>query len=467
MPLDAVADIAVTLGAATDIPSDGARTTLGAPGHGPSLTQGGGPVSAPVPPTLADLPEPVRTRVVALTADALPDVAKLPPAVRRVAAFAPARRSRLGGKAIAEALADDEFRERVATQVAARAATRTTAEPADPAATAALQWLTRPDGWEDGFADAVRRAAERPDPGIDPRELERLRARLADAEQAVRDLRSAQRVRLDEVKAENTTLRRRLGGTRAAEKEAQVAAEQAVAERDAATAAADDRCAALEKENRRLRGQVERLETDATRGRRDARSERDDATLRARVLLETVIDAATGLRQELALPAVSGSPADRVEERIAGPDGPAPTASAAPVSQAVLEQLLSMPRARLLIDGYNVTKQAWPSSALDAQRIRLVTALAPLVARTTAETTVVFDAAETEHRPPVNPPRGVRVLFSPRGVIADDVLRDLVAAEPAGRVVVVVTADRAVARDVARDGARVVAPEVLLGLLTL
>ena len=54
---------------------------------------------------------------------------------------------------------------------------------------------------------------------------------------------------------------------------------------------------------------------------------------------------------------------------------------------------------------------------------------------------MVFDAAET--RPPlVHRPRGVRVLFSPAGVIADDVIRELVAAEPAGRAVVVVTSDR-------------------------
>ena len=37
------------------------------------------------------------------------------------------------------------------------------------------------------------------------------------------------------------------------------------------------------------------------------------------------------------------------------------------------------------------------------------------------------------------------MLFSPAGVIADDVLRDLVDAEPAGRVVVVVTDDRELA----------------------
>ncbi len=118
-----------------------------------------------------------------------------------------------------------------------------------------------------------------------------------------------------------------------------------------------------------------------------------------------------------------------------------------------------------MIDGYNVSKTAWPSSSLEAQRIRLVTALAPLVARTGAETTVVFDAAEVDHRPPVAAPRGVKVLYSPRGVIADDVIRDLVAAEPDGRVVVVVTADQAIARDVSRDGARVVPPDSLLDLL--
>ncbi|WP_395659688.1 NYN domain-containing protein [Nocardioides sp.] len=416
-------------------------------------------------PPLADLPEPVRSKVVSLTADVLPDVPRLPAPVRRVAGFAPARRARLGASAITDALADDDFRQRVGTQVAARPGVG----ESDPATAAALGWLARPEGWEEGFADAVRRVAERPARTDDrsAREVERLRARLAEAELAVRDQRAAQRAQVEELKAENSTLRRRLGDTRVAEKETRAAAEQALAERAAAEAAAEEQRAALERENRRLRSQVERLEGEAGRARREARSDRDEVTLRARVLLETVIDAAAGLRRELALPAVSGSPADRLEEEL----GASATTSTGPsaataTSPAVLEQLLAMPRARLLVDGYNVTKSAWPASALDAQRTRLVIALAPLVARTNAETTVVFDAAETDHRPPVNAPRGVRVLFSPRGVIADDVLRDLVAAEPAGRVVVVVTADQAVARDVTRDGARVVAPDVLLDLLS-
>jgi len=65
----------------------------------------------------------------------------------------------------------------------------------------------------------------------------------------------------------------------------------------------------------------------------------------------------------------------------------------------------------------------------------------------------------------VNRPRGVRVLFSPVGVIADDVIRQLVAAEPQGRPVVVVSSDQAVVRDVKRAGARVVGSVVLSRLL--
>ena len=78
---------------------------------------------------------------------------------------------------------------------------------------------------------------------------------------------------------------------------------------------------------------------------------------------------------------------------------------------------------------------------------------------------MVFDAASSSSRPVVSSPRGVKVRFSPEGVIADDVIRDLVAAEPEGRVVVVVTSDQEVARDVVRAGARSVSADALIALL--
>jgi predicted RNA-binding protein with PIN domain len=131
----------------------------------------------------------------------------------------------------------------------------------------------------------------------------------------------------------------------------------------------------------------------------------------------------------------------------------------------LLDHLLALPRVHLIVDGYNVTKTAWPELPLERQRDRLLGGLAPLAARSGAEVTVVFDAAEMTVRPLVNRPRGVRVLYSRSGVIADDVIRDLVAAEPRGRPVVVVSSDQEVARDVARAGARVAASPALSRLL--
>ena len=57
---------------------------------------------------------------------------------------------------------------------------------------------------------------------------------------------------------------------------------------------------------------------------------------------------------------------------------------------------------------------------------------------------------------------GLRVLFSAPGELADDVIRRLVAAEPAGRPVVVVSSDREVADDVRRAGAYAVGSPLLL-----
>ena len=52
-----------------------------------------------------------------------------------------------------------------------------------------------------------------------------------------------------------------------------------------------------------------------------------------------------------------------------------------------------------------------------------------------------------------SPPRGVRVLFSRKGETADELIRQLVRAEPAGRPVVVISSDREVADGVRRHGA--------------
>lgn len=417
-------------------------------------------------PRAADLPEPVRSRLVALVAASLPAVVQLPPALRRVADFVPARRARAGAGAIIAALdADEEVRERIGVQVLDRAGG---SADRDPAEAAALAWLTRPDGWPDAYTEAVDRLGEREPTATRPGEVERLRERLERAEQAARELRVAHRAQVDEAKAEIAGLRRKLGETRAGERAAREGAEERASAAEEARARAEDRLAAQDKDLRQLRAQVARLEEASGRQRRAARSDREEASIRARLLLDTIVRSASGLQRELALPTTSGTPGDRVEAELASEGTREPTSAGSldSADPALLEQYLSLPRARLVVDGYNVSKQAWPTSSLEVQRSRLLTGLAALVARTGAHTTVVFDAAETTSRPVVSSPRGVKVLFSPPGVIADDVIRQLVDAEPEGRVVVVVTDDREVLTDVARSGARTVGSGALASLFS-
>ncbi|GAB2755292.1 NYN domain-containing protein [Nocardioides pakistanensis] len=426
------------------------------------------------------LPDVVRTRVIALAADALGALPadQLPASLKRVASFAPGRRGKLAGTQIAGVLETDEgFRERIAGQVRAhvpdlaQALDRGSAPAAaDPVELAAVAYLLRPPGWTDvveraaDVADAERQVSATREVG---KQVERLRRQLDDAVAELRETRERNRQQVSVLKAENSELRHKLGDTRTRLKAAEQAARAAEESAAQATGQAAAAVGGLDGEVRRLRARVEELERELATERRAGRAEKGEATLRARLLLDTLLDAAQGLRRELALPPVEGAPADAVEADVAeqGARTPSSHGSLAADDPALLDQLLALPRVHLVVDGYNVTKNAWPESTLEIQRDRLLSGLAPLAARTQAEVTVVFDAADKVERPLVKRPRGVRVLYSPYGVIADDVIRQLVAAEPPGRPVVVVTSDQAVAGDVRRRGARVVGAVVLSRLL--
>jgi predicted RNA-binding protein with PIN domain len=429
----------------------------------------------------APLADVVRARVVSLAADALGrlETDHLPASLRRVASFAPARRARLAAPQIAAVLdLDPAFRRHVATQVRTQlpelcqALDQARATPtADPVDVAALAYLLRPEGWvavvatASEAAESQRRAAT----GHEGSErVDRLRRRLESATEELKSTRRRHRDQLAALKAENVDLRHRLGDARARVRAAEEAAERAAAGLQEVTSSAAAQAGEQEAELRRLRARTELLERDLRGLRRAERAERDTETMRARLLLDTLLETTQGLRRELALPAVEGSPADAVEAHVAeqGSNGSSGQGSLSSEDPVFLDQLLGLPRVHLVVDGYNVTKTAWPGLSLERQRDRLLGGLAPLVARSGAEVTVVFDAADSVDRPLVNRPRGVRVLFSPPGVIADDVIRELVAAEPRGRPVVVVSSDQEVARDVARDGARVAASPALSRLLS-
>jgi predicted RNA-binding protein with PIN domain len=120
--------------------------------------------------------------------------------------------------------------------------------------------------------------------------------------------------------------------------------------------------------------------------------------------------------------------------------------------------------ASVLVDGYNVAKLAWPGLDLAGQRIVLLDAVENLAKRFGSDITVVFDGADVTGAS-ADGRRVIRVVFSPDGVIADDVIRDEVRRLPAARPVVVVTNDQAIVRDVRALGANTMSSDQLLSLM--
>ena len=430
------------------------------------------------------LPPRLRTRVVALAAQALGRVphVHVPAALRKSASFAPAKRARLVGAHVSAALdSDDDFRAHLATHVRVShsgvvrrlesadcigADVATATEDAEALAeAAAVAYVVRPAGWLALVARAsAAEFAQQVDVGALEASLERRTAELAAAKAETRTLRDKLRERVDDAKSENATLRRTLGSTRQQLRASQQEAAAAAAELVQAHQAAEASRRVSAAEVRRLRARIDQLESQTTSIRRTVRAEREAETTRLRLLLDTIMEGAAGLRRELALPPSDLLPAETVRAIIPDVDGGLASAGrTVPGDDPVLlRRLLDLPRVHLVVDGYNVSKSAWPSAALEDQRNRLVTRVAALVAGKAVEVTVVYDGADLDRPPKVGAPRGIRVLFSPPGVIADDTIRQLVSAEPVGRPLVVVSTDRELSESVTKMGARSVTSQAMI-----
>lgn len=423
------------------------------------------------------LPEGVRRRVVALVSDAFGGltVADLPAQLRQYARFTPTRRAKFAGNAMASAVeSDGVFRSRVAEKVREAqpelaGALESGAPPAaaDPLDVAAAAYVLRPAGWVKLVAaageEAQRADAERAD-DENRRELERLREELAQLRDAQRSGGEQVRAELDAVRKEAESLQRKLRSALSDVKRGEAALRKLGGEVDGIRGEAAAQVAAAESESRRLKARLAEAESALETARRATREGRSMEDMRLRLLLDTVLDAAAGLRRELALPPVSTRPADTVDAVEPGRMTPKDIAARAlsETDPALLDQLLALPQAHLVVDGYNVTKTGYPTMPLEKQRLRLLGGLSMLAAQTGAEMTCVFDGAELAAPVLLAPPRGVRVLFSKAGVTADELIRQLVRAEPPGRPVVVVSTDREVADGVAKAGARPVASALLL-----
>ncbi|RZS89541.1 putative RNA-binding protein with PIN domain [Motilibacter rhizosphaerae] len=432
---------------------------------------------------MSALPEPVRARVVALADDALASLAPgdAPAALRPFLRFAPAKRARHAAPALAAALEVDEgFRDVVVERlrlalpdlVAALEGGRDPAA-AEPADVGAAAYLLRAPGWEQrvGAMVAEERGSAR------EAEVRGLRAALERSQEQLAVARAQGRAETERVrgelavaKAEVVDLRRKLHLAREELRGARGPARepQEVPVREAAAPVEPGARAEGELERARgelaaLRAELERVRAGHEAARRSAREGRAADDTRLRLLLDVLGDAAAGLRRELALGGEDLRPGDLVAARPAATGvGDVPARALAEDDPAVLDALLALPRVHLVVDGYNVTKLGYPSLPLQGQRERLVGGLAGVAARTGAEVTCCFDGAALDAPAPAPRQRGVRVLFSRPGESADELIRRLAAAEPAGRPVVVVSDDREVADGVRRSGARPVRSAALL-----
>ncbi|MCH7232414.1 NYN domain-containing protein [Glycomyces sp. L485] len=423
-------------------------------------------------PAVVFLSDPVRRKAVEIAAAAMPALppAKVPSKLRRYLKFNPAKRAKLARGDIAAELADnDDFRSGLGEVldstdtplVRSISDGGEVSAMADPAEVAALAFLLRPKGWQAlvaAAAESVREDAAAPAAETAGEELER---RLASADKEIQKLRGALSDQRSAAARLQEDLRRARRELREADERAAKAAGDLAAERGRIKQADSER----RSERRRLEAEAASLRTQLEELRRVDREADRLADSRLWLLMETLSGTATGLRRELGLEPVAERPADYVaEERCAEPDTREVEGSRGldQTDPQRLDHLLSMPNPHLIVDGYNVTISAWGDTlTLEQQRNRLVQGLGALAAQTNAEITVVFDGADPIFGAKPSA-RGVRVLFSAKGEIADDVVVDLARVEPKGRPVVVVSSDREVADRSRRHGAYAVPSPMLV-----
>jgi predicted RNA-binding protein with PIN domain len=318
-----------------------------------------------------------------------------------------------------------------------------------------LLWLHRPEGWEARIAGLVERAARRA-------EDDDARAALRRAEKR----REAAELVAARTRAELVDLRERLAAVTAElhDRRADVAKlVDAVAELRAElidtrndVRHANDRAAAAAR--RAEAAEAARLAAVArvadAEGVRDdvladrAASSSDAATVAALAALAQDIAAQLAALAEPDAATAAGRRAGPARERrrpLSIPGGVLGDSDAA-------TSFLLRSGATVLVDGYNVAKLGWPGLELAEQRRVLLDVAEDAARRHGTDLTVIFDGADVVGAA-ADQRRLVRVVFSPSGVTADDVIRGEVDRLPASRHVVVVTNDAQIISDVRAAGA--------------
>jgi predicted RNA-binding protein with PIN domain len=319
-------------------------------------------------------------------------------------------------------------------------------------------WLSRPDGWQETIASALPDKIVDDNTALRREERRRLAAQAAAARVSaellsVSDELQRERLAKAPLAAERDRLRGELDELRQRLRESQ-RAEHAIAQ---ALAKAE---AELDVARRQIPEPIDpqlpsSIDASALRGLvEDAASASSEI---ARILAEALAELAEVDEVPSPMPAQPRVNRPR-RTPIRLPGG----VLAGSVEAA--EHLLRTKESAIFIDGYNVAKLGWPALELDEQRQQCVTAAENLAKRWHMAMTIVFDGA-TIQGAHTSTRRRVRIVYSPAGVSADDVLRAEVAAVEVDRPVVVVTNDRAIIADVAAAGANTVSSDDFLVLL--
>jgi predicted RNA-binding protein with PIN domain len=347
--------------------------------------------------------------------------------------------------------ADDTFRTRIAAGAVP--------ELVDPVG---ILWLERPEGWAERITQLLVDADEAASRADAATALHREVRKREAAEQVTR----RSRVEVVALEARVISLQGEIDQLRADLTKAHDATAEAKAElTDARIEARHARDRELAAASKLERAESDRLE--AVTARQSAEGVRDSVIAdRAAAIVEaTQLAGLAAAAQDLAeqLAALSSPPAD-----LKGPRGtPRRRALSLPGgvagdSEAATEYLVRSGES-VFIDGYNVAKLGWPTLELEMQRQVLLDAVENVARRYGSDLTVVFDGAAVIGAS-ADQRRLVRVVYSPEGVIADDVIRSEVARLPAARHVVVVTNDKAIVTDVRALGANTVSSDRFLSL---
>jgi hypothetical protein len=296
-----------------------------------------------------------------------------------------------------------------------------------------LLWLRRPDGWEGNASTLIAAEHSARDELDERRQARQAVKRLEATEQALRRSVVAEQAATHALDRARTELD--------AERSARRAAEESAATSSSAALQLRKQVEGARAEERTLRQRNDALEREMAelteRATHQQAHEVDNVAVAelselARHLADRLSDVAARSRNHehhghridhTTQPRGPAPGRAKRASRVMGPGGrralvvPAGLSAA---SREAAEHLLRQPGVVLVVDGYNLAKREWSDVELPDQRQRAIDLVAGVAARMGCAATVVFDGAAVVG--PRSSRRGVRVVYSPADVSADDLI---------------------------------------------